>query len=195
MYGSLGIPFYPALGNHDWVGVDSPAAEILYSQKSSTWRMPASYYTFTAGPAQFFAIDTNNIAVSSKQQAWLDEALTKSTARWKIVYGHHPIYSGGNYPDSPTLIAKLLPLLANRADAYFCGHDHNLQVLRPKQGVRFFVAGGGGAGLYDLREYDNSLFASRSNGFAVVDATSSQLIISLVETSGKVVYTETLRKP
>jgi tartrate-resistant acid phosphatase type 5 len=194
IYGPLGITFYAALGNHDWGHPDSPAAEILYSAKTKTWHMPSSYYTFTAGAVQFFALDTQSFALSEKQQRWLDAELSRSQARWKIVYGHHPIYSGGAYEDRPDLIAKLLPLLRDRADAYICGHDHNLQALRPEGNVRFYIAGGGGAGLYNLRPYERSIFSSRSNGFAVIDADSSQLTVSLVDGTGKTVYTDTLKK-
>jgi hypothetical protein len=92
------------------------------------------------------------------------------------------------------LISRLLPLLRKRVDAIFAGHDHNLQVIKPEDGVHFFIAGGGGANLYDLRPYERSIFASRSNGFAVIDADRDQLVISLVDTSGKPVYEETIRK-
>jgi tartrate-resistant acid phosphatase type 5 len=194
VYGPLGITFYAALGNHDWGHPDSPAAEILYSARTTTWRMPSSYYTFSAGPVQFFALDTQSIALSEKQQRWLDAELSRSEARWKVVYGHHPIYSGGAYEDRPDLIAKLLPLLRNRADVYICGHDHNLQALRPDGNVRFYIAGGGGAGLYDLRPYERSIFSSRSNGFAVLDADANQLTVSLVNGTGTTVFTDTLKK-
>jgi tartrate-resistant acid phosphatase type 5 len=194
VYGPLGITFYAALGNHDWGHPDSPAAEILYSAKTTTWRMPSSYYTYTAGPVQFFALDTQSVALSEQQLRWLDTELGRSQARWKIVYGHHPIYSGGAYEDRPDLISKLLPLLRNRVDAYICGHDHNLQALRPDGNVRFYIAGGGGAGLYDLRPYERSVFSSRSNGFAVIDADPAQLTVSLVDGNGVTVYTDTIKK-
>jgi hypothetical protein len=194
VYGPLGIAFYAALGNHDWGHPDSPAAEILYSQRTSTWRMPSGYYTFSAGPVQFFALDTQTVALSEKQRRWLDDELSRSQATWKVVYGHHPIYSGGAYEDRPDLISKLLPLLVNRADVYICGHDHNLQALRPEGNVRFYVAGGGGASLYDLRPYERSLFSSKSNGFAVLEADDTALTINLVDHTGTPVYTETIRK-
>jgi hypothetical protein len=194
VYGPLGIAFYAALGNHDWGHPDSPAAEIAYSQRTSTWRMPSAYYTFTAGPVQFFALDTQTVAPSEKQRRWLDGELARSQATWKVVYGHHPIYSGGAYEDRPDLISKLLPLLVNRADVYICGHDHNLQALKPEGNVRFYVAGGGGASLYDLRPYERSLFSSKSNGFAVLEADDSALTINLVDSAGTPVYTETIRK-
>ena len=194
VYGPLGIPFYAALGNHDWGHPDSPAAEILYTRQTTTWRMPASYYSFTAGSVQFFALDTQSVALSERQLRWLDEELSRSQARWKVVYGHHPIYSGGAYEDRPDLISRLLPLLRHRVDAYIGGHDHNLQALRPEGNVRFYIAGGGGAGLYELRPYERSVFASRSNGFAVIDADANQLTVSLVDGDGTTVYTDTLKK-
>ena len=194
VYGPIGIPFYAALGNHDWGHPDSPAAEVLYSAKSPMWRMPAAYYTFTAGPVQFFALDTQVVATAEKQRQWLDRELAQSRARWKVVYGHHPIYSGGNYEDRPDLIERLLPILRNRADVYLCGHDHNLQALVPEDGVHFYVAGGGGAGLYDLRPYERSKFASRSNGFAVIEGDDTQLVIKLVDATGTVLFTDVVRK-
>ena len=194
LYGPLGIPFYASLGNHDWGHPDSPAAEILYSGLTPTWRMPAAYYTFTAGPVQFFALDTQSVALAQKQREWLDRELTNSQARWKVVYGHHPIYSDGNYEDRPDLIDSLLPLLANRVDAYICGHDHNLQALQAQRGVRFYVAGGGGAGLYEVTKSPRSLFVSRSNGFAALEADTSRLVVKLVDATGKVVYEEAITK-
>ena len=195
LYGPLGITFYAALGNHDWGHPDSPAAEVLYSSMTKSWKMPASYYTFTAGPVQFFALDTQTVAASEKQRQWLETELKRSQARWKVVYGHHPIFSGGNYEDRPDLISSLLPMLHTRADVYICGHDHNLQALRPEGTVHFYIAGGGGAGLYDLRPYERSIFASRSNGFAVIDADHTRMTIGLVDGTGTTIYENTLTKP
>ena len=56
LYGPLGITFYPSLGNHEWYSDDGAAAEIAY--RSPTWDFPSPYYSFTAGPVQFFALDT-----------------------------------------------------------------------------------------------------------------------------------------
>ena len=44
-------------------------SEILYSQQSPSWCLPAPYYTYTCGPVQFFAFDTND--VSEPQLGWL----------------------------------------------------------------------------------------------------------------------------
>ncbi|HSB12419.1 MAG TPA: metallophosphoesterase [Blastocatellia bacterium] len=192
LYGPLGIKFYATFGNHDWVMSDSPAAEILYSDRSASWRMPSPYYTFTAGPAQFFALDTNE--VSDAQLAWLDGELTRSTARWKIVYGHHPIYSDGEHGDNAVLKERLLPLLKNRADVYLAGHDHILNHVKAEGGVEHFVSGGGGAGLYKVKPGSRTLFAESRNGFTVLEATASELKIVFIGADSKPLYEYSRRK-
>jgi hypothetical protein len=192
LYGPLGIKFYPTFGNHDYGQEDSPAAELLYSNKSPDWRFPSPYYTFTAGPVQFFAIDT--IKLSEAELLWLDDALGKSRAPWKLVYGHYPIYSATR-GDNKLLISKLLPILKKQqVDVYLTGHDHNLQELTSEGSVHFFVSGGGGAELYDLKTYEHSVFKEKVNGFTVIEADSKHFKVSFVDTEGKQLYVNTLEK-
>src|SRR5690606_11841942 len=62
--------------------------------------------------------------------AWLEQALAASDARWKIVAGHHPLWSssGSKHEESKVLRRLLLPALCRHADAYVAGHDHTLEV-------------------------------------------------------------------
>jgi hypothetical protein len=192
LYDPLGIRFYATFGNHDWGYGDSPAAEILYTERSQSWRLPAPYYTFTAGPVQFFALDTNE--VSEAQRLWLKDELEKSRARWKIVYGHHPIYSAGTHGDNNGLIRALLPLLKGHAEIYLAGHDHDLEHLKPEGGVHFFISGGGGAKLREPKPDPRSLFAKRIHGFTVLEANATQLRVSFIGTDGVVLYAYALQK-
>jgi hypothetical protein len=193
LYEPLGLKFYATLGNHDWHHADSPAAEILHSQQSQNWRMPAPYYTFTAGPVQFFALDTNE--VSEAQLLWLKNALSESRARWKVVYGHHPIYSAGQHKDNQKLIERLLPELKGRVDVYLAGHDHDLQHLKPEGGVHFFVNGGGGARIRKIEPGPRSLFAGSAYAFATLEADAKTLAVKFIGTDLKTIYEYTLTKP
>ncbi len=74
----------------------------------------------------------------------VERALERSHATWKIVYGHHPIRSHGRYGDSEELALKLLPILRGRADLYLAGHEHDLQILEPEDGLHFVISGAGG---------------------------------------------------
>jgi hypothetical protein len=192
LYDPLKIPFYASLGNHDWNQPNSPAAEILFSEHSPTWRMPAAYYTFQAGAVQFFALDTD--IISEAQLEWLTAELDKSRATWKVVYGHHPIYSEGQHEDNNQKIAQLLPVLRDRADVYLAGHDHDMQHLKPEGRLHFFVAGSGGK-LRTIEAGPRSLFARGANGFAVLEADAGKLTVSFVETDLSSPYSYTLQRP
>jgi hypothetical protein len=191
LYDPLKISFYPSFGNHDWNGPNGPAAELLFSQKSLSWRMPAAYYTFLAGPVQFFALDTD--IISEAQLLWLTSELDRSTARWKVVYGHHPIYSAGQHEDNNQKIEQLLPVLKERADVYLAGHDHDMQHLKPEGRLHFFVAGTGGK-LRTIQPGPRSLFAKGAHGFAVLDADAAALTITFVETDLSSPYRYTVRR-
>lgn len=192
MYGPLKIVFYPVLGNHDWYGFDSPAAQILYSGHTSSWRLPAPYYTFVAGPIQFFALDTTEM--SQKQLEWFKEELEKSQSTWKVVYAHHTIFSDGYHGDNSELRDQLLPLMRNRVDIYISGHDHDLQHLKPVDGVHFVVAGAGGKDVRPTRATSRAFFARSANGFAILEANPTQLVIRLVGADSQVMHQYTLQK-
>jgi hypothetical protein len=186
LYGPMRIRFFPTLGNHDWVLADSPASEIARTARSKVWQMAADRYTFTAGPVQFFAIDTN--LISHAQLEWLDREIGRSTARWKVVYGHHPIYSYGAHEDEVAVRDVLLPLFRGRVNVYMCGHDHDLQHIAPEDGVHFVLAGGGGAATRPVASGPKSLFAASKNGFAVIEATRSSMTVSLIDEELKVLH-------
>jgi len=191
LYDPLGIQFYAILGNHDYGFQESPEAEILYSKKSPSWRMPATQYTFTAGWVQFFAIDSE--VITAYQLEWLQKELEASKFRWKVVYGHHPIYSHGMHGDNQKLIRELLPVLKGRADVYLAGHDHDMQHLKPEGNLHFFVSGTGGK-MRPIRRGPRSLFAQSALGFAVLEADGTSLKITFIEKSLKPLYEYTLKK-
>jgi hypothetical protein len=61
---------------------------------------------------------------------WLGRSLASSTARWRLVFGHHALWSGGGskYEKARSLRRLLMPTLCRHADAYFAGDDHMLEV-------------------------------------------------------------------
>jgi len=191
LYDPLKIEFYASFGNHDWNQSNGPAAEILFAQRSPSWRMPAAYYTFEAGPVQFFALDTDMI--SEAQLRWLTEALDGSRATWKVVYGHHPIYSEGQHEDNNQKITQLLPVLKDRADVYLAGHDHDMQHLKPEGRLHFFVAGSAGK-LRPITPGPRSLFARSAHGFAVLEADAHTLTVRFVEVDLTSPYSHTLQR-
>jgi hypothetical protein len=194
-YSPLAISFYASMGNHDWGTPEGPAAEILYSQRNPQWHLPAPYYTYTAGPVQFFVVNT--VLMSEAQLLWLQEELRKSAAKWKVVYGHYQIYSAVR-GDDEELIKRLLPILEEaHVDLYLCGHEHLFQHLKLDGGVHFFVnaAAGGGGRPIEKRGYHGLLFsAEKREGFTVLEADASALTVRFVADGGRELYAYTFRK-
>jgi tartrate-resistant acid phosphatase type 5 len=194
LYSPLGVVFYPSLGNHEWYADNGAAAEISYS--SPSWRFPAPYYTYTAGQVQFFAVDTTEI--SEAEVIWLDKAIGASTSKWKVVYGHHPIFAperkqSGEY--LKYMQARLWPLLKGRVDAYLCGHEHAMAHMEPRDGVHFFMSGGGGGALNRVSNVNGGvLFAESKFGFLTLEADAAKLAVAIFDTDGKPFASEVITK-
>lgn len=155
----LGVRFYPVLGNHD-VHLSPGDAQLRY------WNVPR-FYNQRIGNVEIFALDTTlffpgygrrdyvpdpnvTMRMASKELDWLNKALAASTARFKIVYGHYPLYSVSEHSEPPGLQAQLRgllePLMARYGvDAYLAGHNHDYEKTRPlPDGIQHFVSGAAG---------------------------------------------------
>lgn len=88
----------------------------------------------TKGLGEFDIAEPHESPVNGEdkiQVQWLKEGLEKSTAKWKVVYGHHILWSigGTKYSEGHVLRELLLPTLCKNADAYIAGHEHDLELL------------------------------------------------------------------
>ena len=186
-YQSLGIPFYISLGNHDWYEPAGPISEVIYSRTSKSWKLPAYYYTYTAGDAQFFAINTN--ALTDKQLTWLREELAKSKARWKIVYGHFPVYEQmSDYTEPQQRL--LLPMFKEfGVDLYLCGHHHTMQHWTV-DGIEYLVTGAGGMINYPLNDSTKTgrKFMMSAPGFAAVEVTHDVMTFRFIGAKDQILY-------
>lgn len=152
---------YPCIGNHE--------KNHAQYYKYFSLPKPEYYYSFTYGNAEFFSLDTNkSVLPDSEQYKWLDAALAKSTAKWKVCYHHHPCYSsdsddyGDTWKGQTTFGAKQhKPLLTlyekHNVDLVMNGHIHLYERTHPikggkidPKGVVHITSGGGGGSLEDF---------------------------------------------
>lgn len=201
---SLDIPWYATLGNHDHRG--TVQAQIDYTEHSDRWNMPGRYYAITqtlddTTRIQFIFLDTvalyllrNEVegveipdSEGRRQLGWLDSTLTASTADWRIVAGHHPLYSAGDHGGSRTMQRLLEPIFQKHGvQMYFAGHDHDLQHLRVGE-IDYFVSGGGSA-LRATGTSENALFAMTRPGFLVMSIAEEQALAQFVDHQGHILY-------
>lgn len=211
---SLQSRWYVVLGNHDWMG--NVPAQIEYTVTSDRWYMPAQYFTETMRlgdstdvrpPTRvlFVYLDTTPIASDASrrsrysssgiwdddaQLAWLDDTLRESDAEWKIVVGHHPVYTGStSYLDNPLLIERLVPIFERHGvQAYFAGHEHSLQHHRPEGATVDYFISGAGSLTREVIQTPNTLFAYRSPGFMAVSLTRDQMEVRSYDEDGVLLY-------
>ena len=207
---ALQIPWHDILGNHDYHG--NCEAQLSYHDTQPRWNMPARYYLQSHAleggvKADFFYIDTSPMVKSYRanhlmrpnivsqdvpaQLAWLKAALAASAAQWKIVIGHHPIYSGGLHGDTPELIRDVLPLLDQYGvQAYFNGHDHDLQHLRAGR-LNLFDSGAGSESRFTLRTKQTQ-WAKACTGFTTVQLLADLMNVRMIDSRGKMIYATTV---
>ena len=212
----LDMPFYVALGNHDYGGggmgneFDKPDNEIAYSQHSTKWKMPARYYHFTEKSTDFFALDTNAQMYSMDGQQKTDVSgwLAASTATWKIVYGHHPYMSNGPHgnagiydgaPQTPVFNGVEVKAFSEsvwcgKADLYLSGHDHTRQWLTDTCSGTELVVSGGGSSPDPLVGSNATRFAAADLGFLYVVVDGSTLLAEFCDSSGNVNFARKLTK-
>jgi predicted phosphodiesterase len=155
------VAVFPCIGNHE--------KNHPHYYKYFSLPKPEYYYSYTYGNAEFFSLDTNkerNLTPSGEQYKWLDKALAASTAKWKVCYHHHPVYSsdeddyGNTWKEGTTSgdvrVRHFLELYEkHNVDVVFNGHIHVYERTWPirggkvdqKDGIVHVTSGGGGGGL------------------------------------------------
>ncbi|MBD2188613.1 metallophosphoesterase [Pseudanabaena mucicola] len=191
------VKFYAVLGNHDIIKSNNGLDQINYP----LFNMRDRYYSFQQGvtdqeSVEFFALDTNHNAAWDIQLAWLDQQLAQSTALWKIVFGHHPIYSSGRHGGKLDIEAKLAPIFAkHQVSIYLCGHDHGYERFMPIDGTTYIVNGGGGAPLYVFGKSNLTAVSSSQFSFMTFDVYRDKIITKAIATNGKVFDRAIITKP
>ena len=195
--GATANQFWPSLGNQDWGDAyPNPNGAQAYLQYF-TLPNNGRYYTFTQGPVQLFALDSDpnepdGNSSSSLQAQWLQKQLAASTATWKIVYFNQAPYSSGAYYGSTTWMQW--PFQAWGATAVISGHDHDYERLVEDSNFPYFVVGTGGATLdsFGTAVAGSQVRYSADWGALKVDASLTQLSFQFITRLGQVVDNYTL---
>lgn len=197
LYAGLNIPVFVVLGEHDWGRKGEMynwKAEIEYSKKSRTWRMPSDVYSIALGDVKIFALNTNSFPISKYQKKWLQEELEKSKAHWNLVIGHKPIHSYGYHGDTDFMVREVLPLLCGRVDLYLSAHEHNEQVLKADCGLPLIIPGSTAKPRSIKAKGPRTLFVNDAPGFAYLIVKDNEITVQLVTAAGEIVYTLVIPK-
>jgi acid phosphatase len=221
-FGPTHLPIYPVLGNHDYgdqqerggknywtCGHPDAGAEVAATGKIPEWHFPARNYLLRSRLAEIVMFDSQPVALAfargvagsepaSAELAWLRRELDRNRARWRLVVGHHTIFSSGMHgrknDATQQRMRALLPLLRkDGVDLYICGHDHDMELIGDVRQRPLFLISGAGSGLDELRPrkaagepptiYPRPL-EKPYLGFAVVEIAQTRLSITFHDRTG-----------
>lgn len=216
-HAALMTKWHVIVGNHDYKRNGKVQAQIDYSASSKRWSLPSPFYTRSetlpdGTTAEFFFLDTSrhieeykdntlmrNVQNQDRQEQidWLRGKLANSRASWKIVVGHHQLYTvagqnyGGKQHDYPELIAPFGPLFQQYGvHVYMNGHEHNLEHVERK-GVHYITCGAGSEiqlVVTPHKDAPGDYFASDHHGFMTVRLEPERLSFDFIDDFGTTLY-------
>jgi len=164
-FGTLAHVTAPTPGNHDrpyW-----RQGYLAYWTKAHG-RRPPDYYSFRAGGWDILSLNSEIAHGSaSSQLRWLRRQLT-APGDCRLAFWHRPRFSAGTvHGDNPD-VAPLWRALRGHARLVLNGHEHNMQRMRPRDGLVELIQGAGGHSLYGLtRSYGGLAFGNRDTFGAI----------------------------
>ena len=155
-----------------------------------------SFYSFRAGDWLVLMLDSNiPTGVGSSQYEFARSELTSSNAPCALAVWHHPLFTSG--PNGPNSYLRDLGRCSTIAgvDVIVNGHDHLYERFGKQdvdgrsdgRGIRQFIAGTGGAQLYDfMRITPNSQVRIKSHGVLRLTLSPTGYDWAFVEVTGGV---------
>lgn len=190
---------YPSLGNHDRQGRGRTADNYRkYFSLPENSPDPERYYAFTYGNSRFLILDSNAYSFAlTDQTAWIEAQLQAARLDPRIVHifvsMHHPPFSVSLHGGQSELREAWTPLYERyQVAAVFSGHDH-VYSRAQRNGVRYFVSGGGGAPLYPRRvrakpiDLEATQYFERTNHYLRIHVIGDHIEATAVRADGTLI--------
>jgi hypothetical protein len=176
-----GVKFYACLGNHDITN------ETLYKPFNMNGQR---YYSFKKGDVQFFVLDSNYM--DSTQLDWVQHQLSESSAKWKVAYFHHPLYSDGRFHGPDVDLRNLLMPMFEKygMNLVLSGHEHIYERFKPEGGIYFFLLGNSGELRYGNLRQGSEIMAKgfdTDRTFMLMEIAGDKLYFQTIARSGETI--------
>jgi len=174
----------PAAGNHDYHTLDASGYSGYFGAAAGD--ADKGYYSYDVGDWHIIVLNSSCGEVGgcdsdSPQGQWLQADLTASPSTCTLAYWHAPLFSSGSHHGGDTTMRDFWQVLYGAgADVVLNGHEHNYERFGPQdpdgladpgRGIREFVVGTGGGGLYAFGSPEPNSEARNSDTYGVLELT------------------------
>lgn len=169
----------PAVGNHEYITPGAAGYFAYFGDRAGSAGL--GYYSYDLGEWHVVVLNSMLEFIDpGAQEAWLASDLTVHPNRCTLAYWHHPRFSSGRHGSHPHMQRLWEILYAHGADVVISGHDHLYERFAPqtpegvadaRRGIREFVVGTGGAGLYEFRTLAANSEVRNNTAFGVLKLT------------------------
>ena len=166
----------PTPGNHEY-HTSGAAGYFRYFSNVS------SYYAYNLGDWRVYALNSEiDVSSTSAQVKWLKSDLAANPKKCVLAYWHSPRWSSGSHHGSDSGMQTIWTTLYNAgAELVISGHEHHYERFKPMNasgsavsaGLRQFVVGTGGAGLYGFGSIKSTSEVRNSSTHGVLKLTLS----------------------
>jgi hypothetical protein len=168
----------PVPGNHDY-HVSGAGGYFDYFGAAAGDRSKG-YYSYNLGAWHIMALNSEIAqGAGSAQEQWLRSDLAANPKTCTLAYWHKPRFSSGQHGNIVASQALWQALYDYGADVVLNGHDHTYERFAPQNpngqadpnGIREFVVGTGGAGLYPFTNIQPNSQVRNNTTYGVLKLT------------------------
>jgi hypothetical protein len=173
----------PAPGNHDYLTSNAKPYFDYFGDSAGPERR--GYYSYNLGAWHIVSLNSFIAAGRhSPQIEWLRKDLSDNRTACTLAYWHIPVFSsgphGGEVQNATHMQEAWRVLHEFGADVVLNGHDHDYERFAPQDpkgkpdpehGIREFVVGTGGGGLYEFRQVLRNSEARANRSYGVLKLT------------------------
>ncbi|KAK6589581.1 secreted acid phosphatase (calcineurin family) [Cryptosporidium xiaoi] len=141
-----------------------------------------------------------NSKIWNEQMDFIENTLKAAIVRdidWIFVIGHYPCYSSGEHGDNADINRILNPILKRyKVDAYIAGHDHHLELSRPRGSCTSHLLIGSACCPKKHNYFNNKhrIFRTGRGGFASHELTNTQFHTTYHNIEGNPIFTTTQKR-
>jgi len=170
-------PAFTALGNHEYRTQDA-----RYYLRDFVLPGNERYYSFDWGSVHIVVLDTTRL--DQAQIEWVEQDLSATQARWRIVAGHHPPFSHSRRGPNRK-VRQLVPFFERYGvSLVLAGHEHHYERFAPRQGIHYVVTGGGGGRLTKLSKDSAAIVQAEVHHFVAIRIEDTRLLARAIDVEG-----------